>query len=29
MSERCIANECLSSTGFSYTLSLQMLSFSS
>ena len=22
MSERCIANECLSSTGFSYTLSL-------
>ena len=22
MSERCISNECLSSTGFSYTLSL-------
>ena len=22
MTERCIANECLSSTGFSYTLSL-------
>lgn len=22
MKERCIANECLSSTGFSYTLSL-------
>lgn len=22
MSERCIANECLSGTGFSYTLSL-------